>query len=415
MNGRESLLRFETDCSFMKTIKIFFMINTLMTHTLAFISLFTVFASNSNAQEARVIERGYLYETVVPPTCHASTIAETDGGDMIAAFFGGSHEGHPDSNIWMCRRKKGGSRWNKPKVVADGILTSNTVKAFLYDVNFDKIVRRDSIFSRTTWLKPARSSGVPIMGEKVRKPCYNPVLYKLNDGTLVLNYKIGSNMQDWTGWELRSTDSGKRWSRPRCLAQSAEEAHLTLGPIKNKPIVSNGRIIAGSSTEETYETWKVHFETSDDGGMTWQKREVDCGDILCIQPTILTLGDGHLKALCRTRHNAVAVTESFDNGLSWSAMRLSAFPNNDSGIDAVTLRDGRHVVVYNDSNINGRRSPLSLAVSSDGENWQKLLDIEPDDGLEYSYPSIIQASDGNLWVLYTWHRRRIAYAIIKIK
>lgn len=376
---------------------------------------FATIATSLKAQVAQVVEHGFLYEDTVPPTCHASTIVEADNGEMIATFFGGSYEGHPDSDIWMCRRKKTNGIWTKPEVVCDGVWTKYTAKAFSYDPEKEKILHRDNLFDKTTWLKTAPNNAQPLFGVKVRKPCYNPVLYKLDDGDIILDYKIGSNMQDWTGWEVRSKNNGKKWSHPRMLAKADEERHLTLGPIKNKPILNKGRIIAGSSTEVTYDSWKVHFETSDDNGLTWTKREVNCGDILCIQPTILSLGGSHLKALCRTRHNAVAITDSYDNGTNWTPMKLSSFPNNNSGIDAVTMSDGRHVVVYNDTNVDGRRSPLSIAISDDGEHWQKLLNIEPDDGKEYSYPSIIQASDDSLWVLYTWHRRRIAYAIIKIK
>lgn len=369
------------------------------------------------AQEvsAVITERGFLYEDSIPPTCHASTITETDGGDMLAAFFGGTHEGHPDSNIWMCRRTKGTKSWSKPTVVCDGVWTKHTDRAFSYDPHIDRIMHRDSIFRIPECLAMAPQSGSPKIGKTVRKPCYNPVLFRLDNGDIMLNYKIGTNMQDWTGWAVRSSDGGKHWTKPRPLTDVDEERHLTLGPVKNKPIVNMGRIIAGSSTEVTYDSWKVHFEISDDGGRKWYKREVRCDSIMCIQPTLLHLGGSHLKALCRTRHHAVATTDSYDNGFNWTPMRLSEFPNNDSGIDAVTLSDGRHVMVYNDSNVDGRRSPLSLAVSDDGEHWKKLLDLEPDDRKEYSYPCIIQASDGSLWVLYTWHRRRIAYAVIQMK
>lgn len=122
-----------------------------------------------------------------------------------------------------------------------------------------------------------------------------------------------------------------------------------------------------------------------------------------------------LKAIGRTRHGRLAQCFSHDGGETWSEVTLSDMPNNNSGIDALTLRDGRHVLVYNDSNVEGRRTPLSVAISDDGEHWTKLLDLETDDLGEYSYPSVIQASDGRLWVLYTWRRLLPAYAIIDIE
>lgn len=48
-------------------------------------------------------------------------------------------------------------------------------------------------------------------------------------------------------------------------------------------------------------------------------------------------------------------------------------------------------------------------------HWTKLLDLETDDLGEYSYPCVIQAPDGRLWVLYTWRRQLPAYAVIDIE
>lgn len=382
------------------------------TKSILLLILCTFVQMEINAQ-VTIIERGFLYDTEVPPTCHAATVVENDNGDLYAAFFGGTYEGHPDSDVWLCKKMKGSTGWTEPTILCDAVYTKFTRSAFEYDPLFDQICHRDSMFEKTTWLETAKHNGKALINNKVRKPCYNPVLYKNADGEIILDYKIGSNMQDWTGWEIRSKN-GKKWTHPRALTNDPEMRHLTLGPIKNKPIVSQGRIIAGSSTEVTYDSWKVHFEISDNDGKDWRKVEVKCDTILCIQPTILNLGNGHLKALCRTRHHRIAMTESFDNGSSWTDMRITDMPNNNSGIDAVTLRDGRHLLIGNLHGNDARRSPITIAISNDGDSWTNLIDLEEDDGMEYSYPCIIETSDGRIVVLYTWHRKKIAYAILKI-
>lgn len=363
--------------------------------------------------EFQIVERGFLYDGQMPPTCHAVTMVEANNGDIIAAFFGGTHEGHPDSDIWICRFNRTNSTWSAPEILADGVMTKYTRSAFDYDPMMKNIMHRDSLFEKTTWLKPAKNNAKALYNNKVRKPCYNPVLYIAHNGNIVLDYKIGSNMQDWTGWEIVSKNDGRTWSHPRPLCTDSTKRHLVLGPIKDKPIVNNGRIIAGSSTEVTYNSWCVHFETSDDGGRTWDWRDVKCDTILCIQPTILNLGNNHLKALCRTRQHKISVTESFDNGTTWTDMKLTDAPNNNSGIDAVTLNDGRHLLICNYHGTHHRRSPLTLLISNDGDNWSKVVDIEKDDGMEYSYPAIIQSKDGDIWILYTWHRKKIAYVHLK--
>jgi predicted neuraminidase len=87
-------------------------------------------------------------------------------------------------------------------------------------------------------------------------------------------------------------------------------------------------------------------------------------------------------------------------------MQATSLPNPDSGIDAVALHDGRVVLAYNPS--QGARTPLWLAVSSDGRAWRDALVLVDAPG-EYSYPAIIQTEDGSLHVTYTWNRRRIRH------
>jgi predicted neuraminidase len=57
------------------------------------------------------------------------------------------------------------------------------------------------------------------------------------------------------------------------------------------------------------------------------------------------------------------------------------------------------------------RSPLNVAVSSDGKTWQAALVLENEPG-EYSYPAVIQAADGLVHTTYTWKRARIKHVVI---
>ena len=100
-------------------------------------------------------------------------------------------------------------------------------------------------------------------------------------------------------------------------------------------------------------------------------------------------------------------------------MTLSDVPNNNSGTDAVTLSDGRHALVYNDfatlpGTPKGPRSPLNVAISTDGINWQRILTLEDSPVSQYSYPSIIQGKDGTLHIVYTWRRQRIKHVAVKL-
>ena len=84
----------------------------------------------------------------------------------------------------------------------------------------------------------------------------------------------------------------------------------------------------------------------------------------------------------------------------------------DAGLDdAVMLKDGRALLVYNDT--PNSRTPLSVAVSRDGAQWTKVLDLETEPG-EYSYPAVIQAQDGKVHFTYTWRRQKIRHAVVDL-
>ena len=95
-------------------------------------------------------------------------------------------------------------------------------------------------------------------------------------------------------------------------------------------------------------------------------------------------------------------------------------PNNNSGLDGVTLADGRQLLVYNHSTREqpgmGRkgRGILNVAVSRNRITWEAALILEYLDHSEkqFSYPAVIQASDGLVHIVYTWHRERIKHVVL---
>jgi predicted neuraminidase len=204
---------------------------------------------------------------------------------------------------------------------------------------------------------------------------------------------------------IESTDGGATWSAPRRLPDGIA------GPIKNKPILlSDGRLLCGSSTED--QGWRVHLEATADRGRTWERTGVlnDGQEFGAIQPTILRTGDRGLMILCRARGVGKVVAASSDDlGRTWSKLEPIDVPNPNSGIDGVTLRDGRHLLVYNHTPKD--RSPLNVAISRDGRQWQRVVELETEPG-EYSYPAVIQSADGQIHILYTWRRQRIRHVTL---
>jgi predicted neuraminidase len=318
-------------------------------------------ADAESSDRAGIVKSEFVFEKAPFPQCHASTIVETDGG-LVAAWFGGTREKDQDVGIWLSRDVDG--HWTAPLEVANGVQNPSQ-----------------------------------------RYPCWNPALFHPKNGPLMLFYKVGPSPSGWWGMLVTSDNDGKTWSKPRRLPEGI------LGPIKNKPVqLNNGDILAGSSTEHA-DGWRVHFERSNDLGKTWEATPpVNDGQrIGAIQPSILIHGGGRLQAIGRTQEKRVFEIWSTDDGRTWGEMALTALPNPNSGIDAVTLADGRQVLVYNHTERD--RSPLNVAVSSDGKNWQAAVVLENEPG-EYSYPAIIQSQDGLVHTTYTWKRRRVRHVVL---
>lgn len=124
-----------------------------------------------------------------------------------------------------------------------------------------------------------------------------------------------------------------------------------------------------------------------------------------IQPTVWEYAPGHIKMLMRAtqRVGFVCAACSEDYGRTWSPASVTDIPCPNSGLDAVHLADGRIVLACNPTREG--RSPLSLLMSEDnGATWPWRKELESGPG-EYSYPSIIQSTDGKLHLVYTHQRR----------
>ena len=313
-----------------------------------------------------IVASAFTFETAPYPSVHASTIAHTRDG-LVAAWFGGARERAPDVGIWVSRHE--GGKWTPSVEVATGVQPDGT-----------------------------------------RHPCWNPVLFETRPGVLDLFYKVGPSPTTWWGMVRSSRDNGRTWSEARRLPDGI------LGPVKNKPVrLSDGTIVSGSSTEtpDAANLWRIHFERSTDNGATWtlvRPAPVAQGpEIGAIQPSILIHKDGRLQAVGRSRSGYVFETWSSDKGQTWSPVTLTSLPNPSAGTDAVTLRDGRHLIVYNHTPKG--RSPLNVAVSRDGKVWESALVLESEPG-EYSYPAVIQSPDGLVHITYTWKRQRIKHVVV---
>jgi predicted neuraminidase len=317
---------------------------------------------SESANQSGVVVSEFIFAAGKVPfaECHASTIARTKGR-LVCAWFGGTAERNPDVGIWISRQDLG--KWTFPLEVANG--------------------------------KQADGS---------RFACWNPVLFQPRAGPLLLFYKVGPSPNKWWGMLTSSTDEGETWADPRRLPPGI------LGPIKNKPVqLPNGDILCPSSTED--HGWRVHFERTRDLGQTWEATAAinDGKEFAAIQPSILFYPNNRLQAIGRTKQKKIFEAWSQDEGKTWSQLSATTLPNPNSGIDAVTLSDGRQLLVYNHTTHG--RTPLNVAVRESDREWQAALELENEPG-EYSYPAVIQTNDGLVHITYTWKRLRVKHVVI---
>lgn len=324
-----------------------------------FAALFLVPMLWLEAMHPSVVKEEFIFSKAPFASCHASTITEAADGHLICAWFGGKEEGDASVKIWMSHFQES---WNAPQEAA-------SAKDF---------------------------------------PCWNPVLFTLPSGEILLFYKAGRNPKEWSGFLKRSFDQGKSWSETELLPAGV------IGPVRSKPLLlEDGTLVCGSSIE-SWQRWGCWIDLTTDGGKTWTKSNpinVKTQYFGIIQPTVFFSNEGQLRFLARSHQiGYVCTAASEDDGRTWSNAIPTTLPNPNSAIETVNLQDGRILLVYNDSKTE--RYPLNVAVSSDGgETWTMKVVLEEKKG-EYSYPAMIETRDGLVHITYTWNREKIKHVVI---
>jgi len=314
---------------------------------------------------------------------HASTLTQLDDGRILAAWFAGTRETHPDTAIWMSCLEPGDKEWSPPHVVA-------------------------KISDTAHW---------------------NPVLFNCDKKTY-LYFKVGQRISSWVTYVMEF--DGNKWSDLKELVAG----QINRGPVRSKPIVlSNGDWIAPSSVEQTINynmfspndvIWKAFVDISCDCGKTWEKSGLidfnrtkfgihgKYGGV--IQPCLWESSNGNVHMLLRSTAGYVFKSDSCDYGRTWSDAYPTKFFNNNSAIDVVKKSDNLLVLALNPVSGNwAARTPLSVyLLIGDEKDWndEYYHDLESEQG-SYCYPSLTVLNDGSVGMTYTWNRVSIQFKIIK--
>ncbi len=290
------------------------------------------------------------------PSSHCATLCELPAGELLAAWFAGAFETATDVSIVMARFSPGDSSWSAYEVVVD---------------------------------VPSRSVGQPVF-----------LVHPSGELWLFFDVIEGDGWTSARPYLQRSQDLGRSWSEPELLLDYPGLM------FRSKPLILGHRIVVPVYDEVL---WQSRFMTSDDSGSTWQLGDPLVSPPGNIHPSVVQLSDGRLLAYLRTggRSGTIWRTESTDDGDRWTTPIPIELPNPNSGLDLVKLAGGSLLLAFNDH--PKRRTPLSLAVATENEVWSRRRIIENGAG-EFSYPTLLQAQDGTIHMVYTYQRKHIEHA-----
>lgn len=351
--------------------------------------------------------QGALFETenIFPPQgkhCHGSSIVECPNGDLLACWFHGSGERTADDVVVRgARLRKGADAWSEPFLMADtpGFPDCNPV---LFIDSQDRLWMFWIAVLAERWecsmLKYRRAEHYTEDG---------PPVWSWQD---IIQLKPGQEFADIlkSKFEEARLEEGM-WAEyalpyERMLVEAAQDPYKrqTGWMTRIHPLeLPSGRILLPLYSDG-FNTCLMAI--SDDTGETWRASKPLVG-LGPIQPTLVRKKNGHIAAYLRDSGDApgrIQVSYSEDDGESWTFSKDTELPNPGASIEAVGLKDGRWIMIFNDSET--QRNPLSVAVSADeGETWGLKVVLEPSDdiGRSFGYPSVIQARDGRVHMTYT--------------
>lgn len=321
----------------------------------------------------------------VPPggDMRTPTVAQAADGTLVAAWGATRSEATVARGVWIARRSDDG--WSPPRQVDDGLLAT---------------------------------------GE--RQPCWAPVLFQPRvrpDAPLLLYYRIGPDPSSWQGAVRTSSDGGRTWSGRRWLPAS-DDPHLRgygrfIGPTKNRPLeLPDGSLLIGSSVEYDRFDWRIHLERTGDhvADFALQTQGLPPATAAFIQPAFLVHSPDRrrLQMIVRSFFNGRAYTSfSTDTGRTWSPA-TPVDPPIFSAIDALTLDDGRHLLVGNGE---PERRSIVVLIGPDGRSWRRALAFgsaaDPGPDSERDYPSLAQDAGGSVHLVFTHlHRQAIKHVVI---
>ena len=351
---------------------------------------------------------------------HASCIVECPNGDlravwyengppMPAPYYTGDRDKSDDVRIGGARKPNGGDAWETPFVMADTFGVSDNNPCMVVD-------RQDRLWLVYPTLLgvPENSWGSALVQYRVSTDYAAPGPPKWDKERILVVHPRGFEQALMARSDRRAKERGRsETQREKTLERVRERLK---DPLKTRlgwmprahPLVRSDGAVVLPLANENYGIAAMAITT--DAGESWTISQA-VPDTGVIQPTVVEFPDGLMVAFFRNGHPARRIqrSESRDGGITWGPLTLTDLPHPGSGIEAVLLRNGHLLMIYNDKE-QGPRDRLAVSISTDrGATWPRTRHLEDVPGQRFDYPSLVQAQDGMLHASYSYNLETIKH------
>lgn len=348
---------------------------------------------------------------------HASCIVECPNGDLRVVWYENGNPLPPpyyaenkdksaDVRIGGSRRKPGADAWEPPFVISDTFGVSDNNPCMVVD-------SRERL-----WLFHATLIGVPdwtwgsCLVRFMTATRYDHPGRPLWDTSNVLVPQV-TGIEETIEAALVQRKTEENWTEDRLNAARDLVKRAIERPLASRlgwmprahPLVRNDGAVLVPLANENFGA--ACMAITEDAGQTWAFSKL-VPDLGLEQPTVVQYEDGAMTAFFRNESNRVKRSDSADGGRTWGPVMKTELPHPGSGLDALVLRSGNLILVYNDS--EKERDRLAVSLSEDrGATWRWTRHIENKPGERFDYPSVIQAKDGALHVTFSYNTKAIKH------
>ena len=328
---------------------------------------------------------------------HGSAIVEAPNGDLIVCWFHGSGERTADDvKVEGARLRRGATEWSARFTMADTPAYPDTNCTMFIDPMGRLWLMWPTILANT-WESALMKYRIAssYSGEGAPKWDVNEVMH-VTPGP-EFETAVNAFVEQATATLDKAALGAERGQRAEAWLASlrtkaADKLTRRIGWFtRAHPFVLDGRRLIVPLYSDGFSFSLMNI--SDDWGQTWRTSTplIGAGNI---QPSIVKRRDGSLYTLMRDNGpppKRLMQSESRDGGETWSPVTDSEHPNPGSGAEIISLRNGRWVLISNDTERGRHRLTVQLS-DDEGKSWKwrRALELAAEDVGRFHYPSIIR-------------------------